>query len=326
MGVLAVVEVSEGKIKKSSFEAAYYAAKSAATMGTEAHAVVLGTASADELAQLGGFGVKSVWQAADARFNTFDSKAHAKAIEEAVKQSGASLVVISFNQNGKLLAPRIAVRLKAGYVPGAATLPEVNGGAVQVVKNVFSGKAKATYAIATDKKVIAISPNSFSPLKGEGTAAINAFSPGMNDSDFGVAVKSVDKVTGTVPLTEADIVVSAGRGLKGPENWGMIEDLAKELGAATACSRPVADVDWRPHHEHVGQTGVTVKPNLYIAIGISGAIQHLAGVNQSKTIVVINSDPEAPFFKAADYGIVGDAFQIVPKLTEEIKKYHAQAH
>ncbi len=324
MSVLVFVEIADGKIKKAAYEAAYYAAKTAELTGTTAEAVVLGTAGADELANLGNFGIAKIHHANDARFNTFDSKAFAKAIAE--KASGADIVVLSFGPNGKLLAPRVAVRLKAGYVPGAAELPTFEGTTLKVVKNVFSGKAKAFYQVATAKKVVAISPNSLSPVKGSGTAAVEAFAPGVSDADFGTVVKSVDKLTGHIPLTEADLVVSAGRGLKGPENWGMIEELANEMGAATACSRAVADVDWRPHHEHVGQTGFMVKPNLYIAVGISGAIQHLAGVNQSKVIVVINTDPEAPFFKAADYGIVGDAFVVVPKLIEEYKKFKAAAH
>lgn len=324
MSVLVFVEIADGKIKKAAYEAAYYASKTAELTGTSSEAVVLGTAGADELANLGNFGIAKIHHANDARFNTFDSKAFAKAIAE--KAAGADIVVLSFGPNGKLLAPRVAVRLKAGYVPGAAELPTFEGGTLKVVKNVFSGKAKAFYQVATAKKVVAVSPNSLSPVKGSGTAAVEAFAPAVSDADFGTVVKSVDKLTGHIPLTEADLVVSAGRGLKGPENWGMIEELANELGAATACSRAVADVDWRPHHEHVGQTGFMVKPNLYIAVGISGAIQHLAGVNQSKVIVVVNTDPEAPFFKAADYGIVGDAFVVVPKLIEEYKKFKAAAH
>ena len=326
MSVLSIIEVSEGKIKKASYEAAFYGAKVAESLGTEAIALVLGSASADDLTGLGGFGIKKVMHAADARFDIFDSKAHAKAVSDAAEKAGASVVVLSWGQNGKLLAPRVAVRLKAGYVPGANELPTFNGNAMNATKNVFSGKAKASYQTSTDKKVIAVSPNSLSPIKAEGSAPVEAFAPAVSDADFSTSVKSVDKVVGDIPLTEADIVVSAGRGLKGPENWGMIETLAKELGAATACSRPVSDVDWRPHHEHVGQTGITIKPNLYIAVGISGAIQHLAGVNQSKVIVVINTDAEAPFFKAADYGIVGDAFQIVPALIEEVKKFKAASH
>lgn len=323
MSVLAFVEVVEGKVKKASLEAAYYASKVAEKAGSEAVAVVLGAASAEELAALGAYGIKKVWHASDARFNSFDSKAFAKAVSEAADKAGASIVVLSFNPNGKILGPRLAVRLKAGYVPGAAEIPTIEGSKLTVVKNVFSGKAKAAYETSTDKKVLALSPNSLPPVKGDGVATVEAFSPSVSDADFATVVKSVDKLTGHIPLTEAERVVSAGRGLKGPENWGMIEELAAELGAATACSRAVSDVDWRPHHEHVGQTGYTIKPNLYIATGISGAIQHLAGVNQSKVIVVINTDPEAPFFKAADYGVVGDAFDVVPKLVAAVKKFKA---
>jgi electron transfer flavoprotein alpha subunit len=326
MSVLSIIEVTDGKIKKASYEAAYYGAKAAEIMGTDAIALVLGSAAADTLAALGGFGIKRVMHAADARFDTFDSKAHTKAIAEAATAAGATLVVLSFGPNGKLLAPRVSVRLKAGYIPGANELPVFSGDTMNATKNVFSGKAKASYQTATAIKVIAVSPNSLSPVKGEGTASVETFSPAMADGDFGTVIKSVDKVVGKIPLTEAELVVSAGRGLKGPENWGMIEELADVLGAATACSRPVSDVDWRPHSEHVGQTGITIKPNLYIAIGISGAIQHLAGVNQSKVIVVINTDAEAPFFKAADYGIVGDAFQVVPALIAELKKFKAASH
>jgi electron transfer flavoprotein alpha subunit len=269
-------------------------------------------------------GVKKVVQTTDARFKSFDSKLYTKIVAQAVAQNDATVVVLSFNNNGKLLAPRLSVKLKAGYVPGAVELPVFNGGSATVKKNVFSGKASAQYQVATGIKVISVNPNSLSPVKGSGVAEITQFTPTeFTDADFTTVVKSVDKITGTIPLTEAELVVSAGRGLKGPENWGMIEELAKEMGAATACSRPVSDVDWRPHHEHVGQTGLTIRPNLYIAVGISGAIQHLAGVNGSKVIVVINTDPEAPFFKAADYGIVGDAFEVVPALIQEYKKFKA---
>jgi electron transfer flavoprotein alpha subunit len=285
--------------------------------------VVLGAASAEELGTLGTVGVKKVLHAADARFNNFDSKAFAKAISEAANTSGASVVVLSFNQNGKLLAPRLSVRLKAAYVPGAVELPVFSGSSATVKKNVFSGKATASYQLNTDKKVIAVNPNSLSPVRDAGVAAVEAFAPALADTDFASVVKGADLIVGEIPLSEAELVVSAGRGMKGPENWGPIEELAKLLGAATACSRAVADVDWRPHHEHVGQTVLTIRPNLYIAVGISGAIQHLAGVNGSKVIVVINTDPEAPFFKAADYGIVGDAFVVMPKLIEEVKKLKA---
>ncbi len=321
MAVLSFVEVSEGKIKKASVEAAYYGSKVAEGLGTDSIALVLGAAASDELATLGQVGVKKVLHASDARFNNFDSKAFAKAVSEAANSAGANVVVLSFNQNGKLLAPRLSVRLKAAYVPGAVELPVFNGATAVVKKNVFSGKASAHYQLNTEKKVIAVNPNSLSPVKGSGVATVEAFAPSITDADFSSVVKGTDKIVGEIPLSEAELVVSAGRGLKGPENWGMIDELAKDMGAATACSRAVADVDWRPHHEHVGQTGLTIRPNLYIAVGISGAIQHLAGVNGSKVIVVINTDPEAPFFKAADYGIVGDAFQVVPKFIEEYKKF-----
>lgn len=321
MSVLSFVEVSEGKVKKASVEAAYYGSKVAESLGTDSVALVLGEASNDELASLGTVGVKKVLHVADAQLNNFDAKAYAKAVSEAAAAASANVVVLSFNQNGKLLAPRIAVRLNAGYVPGAVALPEFNGNTAVVKKNVFSGKASANYQLATDNKVLAVNPNSLSPVRGTGTATVEALS--LSGIEVTTTVKAVNKVTGTIPLTEAELVVSGGRGLKGPENWWMVEDLAKELGAATACSRAVADVDWRPHHEHVGQTGLTIRPNLYIAVGVSGAIQHLAGVNGSKVIVVINTDPEAPFFKAADYGIVGDAFEVMPKFIEEVKKLKA---
>ncbi|MCS6818604.1 MAG: electron transfer flavoprotein subunit alpha/FixB family protein [Chitinophagales bacterium] len=323
MAVLTFVEVADAKVKKASLEAAAYGSKIAETNGVESIAVVLGEAGIEELASLGKVGVNRVLHASDARFNTFDSKAFAKAVSEAAQKVNASIVVLSFNQNGKLLGPRLAVRLGAGYVPGASEVPVTENGTLKVKKNVFSGKASAIYEVTTPIKVIALSPNSYPVAKKEAVASVEAFIPTLSDNDFSVRFISVEKVQGSIPLTEADIVVSGGRGLKGPENWWMIEDLAKEMGAATACSRAVADVDWRPHHEHVGQTGITVRPNLYIAVGISGAIQHLAGVNQSKVIVVINNDPEAPFFKAADYGIVGDAFEVMPKLIEEYRKFKA---
>ncbi|MDB5281039.1 MAG: electron transfer flavoprotein subunit alpha/FixB family protein [Bacteroidota bacterium] len=321
MAVLSFVEIADGKIKKASVEAAYYGSKVAESLGTDSIALVIGEAPADLLATLGQVGVKKVVQANNARFNSFDSKLYTKIVAQAAAESGATVVVLSFNNNGKLLAPRLSVKLKAGYVPGAVELPVFNGNTAVVKKNVFSGKASAEYQVATDVKVISVNPNSLPPIKGTASAEVVQITPTVADTDFTTVVKGVDKITGTIPLTEAELVVSAGRGLKGPENWGMIEELARDMGAATACSRAVADVDWRPHHEHVGQTGLTIRPNLYIAVGISGAIQHLAGVNGSKVIVVINTDPEAPFFKAADYGIVGDAFQVVPKLIEEYMKF-----
>ncbi len=323
MSVIAYIESNNNRVKKTSLEAAYYAAQTAKLLGTEAIAVALGTHDAAELAALGQLGITKVLHDANARFDSFDSGAVCKAI--ATLAANSSVVVLSYNQNGKAIAPRVSVRMKAGLIPGATALPETNGDFV-VSKNVFSGKAIAHYQIKTDKKVIAITPNSLQIVRGEGSAAVEAVSSGVSDADFVTVIKSEEKASGKIALTEAELVVSAGRGLKGPENWGMIEELANLMGAATACSRPVADVHWRPHEEHVGQTGFTIRPNLYIAVGISGAIQHLAGVNGSKTIVVVNTDPEAPFFKAADYGVVGDAFTVVPKLIESYKKFKASSH
>ena len=321
MSVLIFADQADGHIKKSSFEVLTYGAKLAAQLGTTAEALVLGNVS-DDLASLGKYGVTKVHQVKDANLEHVDAQVYAKVIAEAVTATGATVVVISHNQTGKAVSSRVAARLKAGIVAGASALPDTSNGFV-VRKTVFSGKAFANVSISSPVKVISLNPNSFTTVSGEGTAEVSTLNIAADAPK--VKVTAVNKVTGEIPLTEADIVVSGGRGLKGPENWGGLLDLAKELGAATACSRPVGDAHWRPHHEHVGQTGVQVAPNLYIALGISGAIQHLAGVNRSKVIVVINKDPEAPFFKAADYGIVGDLFEVVPKLTEEIKKMKAGA-
>jgi len=319
MSVLIFADQAQGKIKKVAFEAIQYGAKVAAQAGTTATALVLGVVDAAELSALGNYGVTKVLHAADSRLNEVESGVYTKIIAAAAEQEGADVIVFPHNFDGRAVAPRVAARLKAGLVSGAISLPDTATGFV-VKKSVFSGKAFANINITSAKKVITVMPNTFPLEKTDIAASITPFSPAINDADFKVKVSSVQTVSGEIPLTEAEIVVSGGRGLKGPENWGLVEDLAKVLGAATACSRPVADSGWRPHHEHVGQTGLTVRPNLYIAIGISGAIQHLAGVNGSKVIVVINKDPEAPFFKAADYGIVGDAFEVVPKLTAAIKQ------
>ncbi len=320
MSVLIFVDQSEGHIKKASFEVLTYGAKLAEQLGTGAEALVLGNVN-DDLSALGKYGVKKVHQVNNASLNHLDAQVYAKVIADAATATGANTVVISHNQTGKAIAGRVAVRLKAGLVAGACALPDTSNGFV-VKKTVFSGKAFANISITSAIKVISLNPNSFTTIAGEGSAEVNQLSVAVDAPK--VKLTAINKVSGEIPLTEAEIVVSGGRGLKGPENWGILLDLAKELGAATACSRPVGDAHWRPHHEHVGQTGVQIAPNLYIAIGISGAIQHLAGVNRSKVMVVINKDPEAPFFKAADYGIVGDAFEVVPKLTEEIKKMKAQ--
>lgn len=319
MPVLIFIDTAEGHVKKASLEALTYGADLASQLGTDAEGIVLGTAS-EELASLGKYGVKKIHQVADPSLDHFDAQAFSAVISEAAKATNASVLVFSNNVNGKAIAPMVSARIKAGLVAGAVSLPDTSNG-FTVKKSVFSGKAFAQVSISTPVKIIALNPNSYKTLAKEGLAEVVAFATTVPQSKL--KVLSVTKASGEVPLTEAEIVVSAGRGLKGPENWGMVEDLAKTLHAATACSRPVADAHWRPHNEHVGQTGIAIAPNLYIAIGISGAIQHLAGVNRSKVIVVINKDAEAPFFKAADYGIVGDAFEIVPKLTQAIQKMRA---
>ena len=316
MSVLIFLDQSEGHIKKNSLEAASYGAKVAEMLGTSAEGILLGTAQED-VAALGKYGLKKIHTLKNENLNNFDDAVFTDIIAGVVKIIDAKVIVFSNNFNGKAIAPRLSAKLKAGLVSGAVALPELANGFV-VKKNVFSGKAFANVSIKSDIKIISLNANAYKPTETEGTAEVSELN--VNVPEAKVKVKEVNKVVGEVPLAEAEIVVSGGRGLKGPENWGIIEDLAKALGAATACSRPVSDSDWRPHHEHVGQTGLTIAPNLYVAIGISGAIQHLAGVNRSKTIVVINKDAEAPFFKAADYGIVGDAFEVVPKITEAVKK------
>lgn len=317
MSVLIFVDhTDDGHIKKASHEAISYGAKIAEQTGDVAEAVVLGTVKED-LAALGMHGAKKVHHVQNDSLNVFDSQVQAKVIAQVAEQTGAKVIVFSNNSSGKSLAPRVAVRLKAGLVSGATALPDASNG-FTVRKNVFSGKAFANVSINTGIKVISLNVNAFTITESDGTAEVVAFNASVDAPKLKVTGST--KTSGKVSLTEADVVVSAGRGMKGPENWAMVEELADTLGAALACSRPVADAHWRPHNEHVGQTGIAIAPNLYIAIGISGAIQHLAGVNRSKVIVVINKDAEAPFFKAADYGIVGDAFEIVPKFTQAVKK------
>jgi len=321
MSVLIFVDhTDEGHIKKASHEAISYGAKIAEQTGDVAEAVVLGKVNED-LAALGKHGAKKVHHVQHENLNQFDSQVQAKVLAQVAEQTGAKVIVFSNNSSGKALAPRVAVRLKAGLVAGATALPDASNG-FTVRKNVFSGKAFANVSISTEIKVISLNVNAFTIAEGEGTAEVVPFNATVDAPKIKVTGRT--KTSGTVALTEADVVVSAGRGLKGPENWGMVEELADTLGAALACSRPVADAHWRPHNEHVGQTGIAIAPNLYIAIGISGAIQHLAGVNRSKVIVVINKDAEAPFVKAADYGIVGDAFEVVPKLTAALKNLKGQ--
>lgn len=318
--ILVYTEQQNGIFKKAAYEAISYAANIAQSTGAQVCAVVLGEASG--LETLGNYGAQQVVHVNDARLNKLEAKACAKAICSIANAQQADIIIFSNNNTAKAVAPRVAAQLKAGLVAGAVSLPDLSQGFI-VKKSVFSGKAFAFVQIKSAIKVISLTPNAFGVNKTTATATVSNHTIDFASTDFAVKVISENKVQGIVPLGEAELVVSGGRGLKGPENWGILEELAGSIGATLACSRPVADSHWRPHHEHVGQTGGTIRPNLYIAVGISGAIQHLAGVNSSKTIVVINKDAEAPFFKAADYGVLGDAFEIVPKLTAAFKKMKA---
>jgi electron transfer flavoprotein alpha subunit len=312
METLVFIEAKD-KISKSALETVYYASEIGETT-----VITYGNLDNSTLNILGEYGASKVL--IQKTENKLEDSQLIKLIISAANETNADVIIISQDQVGKAIAPRVAAKLEAGHVSGAVSLPDTSNGFV-VESNVFSGKAKANISVNSSKKVISLLPNSFSPQKKDVSVTINEVNLDLGET----AIKVLEKKSqgDGVPLPEAELVVSAGRGLKGPENWGIVEDLAKTLGATTACSRPVADIGWRPHHEHVGQTGIAIRPNLYIAIGISGAIQHLAGVNGSKVIVVINTDAEAPFFKAADYGVIGDAFEVLPKLTEAVKKYIA---
>lgn len=321
MSVLVYCENAGGKFRKSTFEVVSYAAEIAAMTGTGLVAISIGDVSREELNALSRYGASKILNVSNERLRQFVNMAYGTVVAEAAKSEDATVVVMSASFSGKGLAPRVAVRLQAGLADGVIALPEINGG-FKVRKNAFSGKAFADVELSSPVKVITLVPNSYKVVARTVDAPIvQDFNPGITDHSFKEMVKEIVRASDKVSLPEAELVVSGGRGLKGPEHWGMIEELAELLGAATACSKPVSDAHWRPHSEHVGQTGISISPNLYIAIGISGAIQHLAGVSASKTIVVINKDPEAPFFKAADYGIVGDAFEVVPQLIEAIKKF-----
>jgi len=306
---------SANGLSKAALETVTYAKK----LGGDVAVVTNGAADSATLAALGNYGASVVLQD-----NSLDGQDHAQLVQlvaAAAQKVGAQTIIFSHDLIGKAVAPRLSVRLKAGLVAGAVALPEANG---NIKVNVFSGKAFGYVQVKSAQRIISLLPNSIQPENNASSCSVEAFSAQAGTS--AIKVLATKKPEGAIPLPEAELVVSAGRGLKGPENWGIVEDLANALGAATACSRPVADIGWRPHHEHVGQTGVAIRPNLYIAAGISGAIQHLAGVNGSKVIVVINTDAEAPFFKAADYGIVGDAFEILPRFTEAVKKFKAAQH
>ena len=319
MSVLVYTESEEGKFKKIAFEAVSYAKGIADIMGTSVTAVVINGGNASEL---GAYGATKVLEVSNESMKDFNVVAYANTISQAVTSEGAKVVVLTASANNKFIAPLVAANLDAGYVPNVTQLPE-SALPFRVKHTVFTNKAFATTEITSDIKVLGLAKNAFGLIENETQVTIDSFSPDISGGE-GSKVVSVDQATDQVTIADAEIVVSGGRGLKGPENWGMLEELAEILGAATACSKPVSDLGWRPHSEHVGQTGKPVASNLYIAIGISGAIQHLAGINSSKVKVVINSDAEAPFFKAADYGIVGDAFELVPQLNEKLKAFKAQ--
>lgn len=318
MSVLVYTESENGKFKKAALEVVSYAKAVADQMGTTVTAVAV---NAENSESLGAYGASKVLAVKDDSLNTFNAKKHAAVVEQAVKNEGAKVVIVSSSADSKYLAPLLAVGLEAGYVSNVVEAPSSTA-PFTVKRTAFTNKAFANTEITTDVKIVGLSNNSFGIVEAGGSASVEDFSPALPDS--GVSVESIDKATDKVSIADAEVVVSGGRGLKGPENWGMIEELADVLGAATACSKPVSDLGWRPHSEHVGQTGKPVATNLYIAVGISGAIQHLAGINASKVKVVVNTDPEAPFFKAADYGVVGDAFEVVPKLIEKLKAFKAQ--
>lgn len=314
MNILVFVETAEGKVKATSIEAVAYAH----AMGGNVTVIALGSADQDELAALGKYGAKKVLHAADEKLNQPLTQTYSAVIAKAMQDENADVLVLANSSLGTPVAAKVAVRVGAGFASNVVDLPDTSVG-FAVKRSIYTGKAFATVNLSSAKKVLTIKKNA-AEIKEVGAAAqVTAYTASLTDKDFNAKVTSTEKATGEVLLPEANIVVSGGRGMKGPEHWGILEELARTLHAATGCSKPVSDMNWRPHHEHVGQTGVKVAPMLYIAVGISGAIQHLAGVNSSKCIVVINKDPEAPFFKAADYGIVGDAFDVVPKLTEAIK-------
>ena len=317
MSVLVYTESENGKFKKAAFEVASYAKAVANQLGTTVTAVAI---NANDTSELGKYGVDKVLNVSNEDLKTFNAKSYAAVIKQAVEKESANVVVVSSSADSKYLAPVLAVGLDAGYASNVVEAPSSTA-PFTVKRTAFTNKAFNITTIDTNVKVVGVSNNSFGLVETNGSASAEDFSPSIPAS--GVHVESVDKATDKVSIADAEIVVSAGRGMKGPENWGMIEELADVLGAATACSKPVSDLGWRPHSEHVGQTGKPVASNLYIAIGISGAIQHLAGINASKVKVVINTDPEAPFFKAADYGVVGDAFEVIPKLIEKLKAFKA---
>jgi electron transfer flavoprotein alpha subunit len=318
MSVLVYTESEKGKFKKAAFEVASYAKAVADLLNTTVTAISVNADGAD---QLGTYGVAKVLNVHNSSIENFNVDTYAGIVAQAAQQENAQIVIVSSSADSRYLAPVLAVKLNAGYASNVVAVP-TSTAPITVKRTAFTNKAFAHTQLTTDNKIIGLSNNSFGLVENPTTTKVEEFNADLPVSN--ITVKSVDKAANKVTIADAEVVVSGGRGLKGPENWGLVEDLAEVLGAATACSKPVSDLGWRPHSEHVGQTGKPVATNLYIAIGISGAIQHLAGINASKVKVVINTDPEAPFFKAADYGIVGDAFEVVPKLTQKLKEFKAQ--
>jgi len=317
MAVLIFVELDNGQIKKTSLEAVYYGSEVAKMQGASATVLAIGAADAASLAVAGNFGAGKVLHVGASEFHTENAMAYASVLAQAVLQEKADVVILPKSGLCDAMSARAAAKLKASVVSGAVELPDLSNG-FTVKRAIYTGKAFATVAMSGSIKILGVKKNAVAPIESNAPAEVVAFDVLPNAGDFSAKIISQEKASGELSLTEADIIVSGGRGMKGPENWQPLLDLAHELNAATGCSKPVSDLDWRPHHEHIGQTGIKVAPNLYIACGISGAIQHLAGVNSSKCIVVINKDADAPFFKAADYGIVGDVFDILPRLTKAV--------
>jgi len=324
MSVIVYTENWDGKFKKSSYELVSYAHAIATELGVETVAVSIGNVADEQLNILANYGANKILNVVNDKFAVLDNSAYASVIARAAKANNAKVVVFANNFTGKAVAPRVAVKLEAGMANSVTALP-LSFDPFVIQKNVFNGKALGKQQINSDIKVVSLAQNSFGLKENAGTATIEAFDPALDDAKFNTTLVEKNTVTGKIILTDAELVVSGGRGMKSADNWGPLEELASILGAATACSRPVADEGWRPHSEHVGQTGKIIAPNLYFALGISGAIQHLAGVNSSKVMVAVNTDPEAPFFEAADYGILGDVQKVLPQLVEAAKKFKAHS-
>lgn len=319
MAVIVFTESWDAKFKKSSFELVSYAKAIANSLGSKTIAISIASVAKEELNKLGIYGADKIISVPNEAFKTLDNLVYTKLIAEIAEKEDAQILVLAHNNTGKALAPRLSVRLKAGLVSAAVKLPS-SYNPFKVYKKVFSGKGFVHQIVNTEKQVLTLSNNSFELIESNTTPEIEEYSPEVSAAEISTTVVDIQKQTGKLILTDAEIVVSGGRGMKSPDNWGAIEELAELLGAATACSRPVSDEGWRPHSEHTGQTGKIIAPNLYIAAGISGAIQHLAGVSSSKCIVAINTDKDAPIFEAADYGIVGDAAKVLPELIEAVKE------